>query len=94
MIFLPTYKIAKFVVLTLTKVLRIDTMYYKMFASLFQVTGSLLLNFGIIPTFRVIFNVFISIYRKNNYNVLTKALDQLNLNPFITAKILEAVSPF
>ena len=69
-------------------------MYYKMFAALFQVTCSLLFKFGVIPTFRVIFNVFISIYRKNRYNVLTKALEQLNLNTFITAKILDVLAPF
>jgi len=94
MIYLPTFKIAKILVLTLTKVLRIDAAYYKLFATLFQVTGSLLFNFGIIPTLKVVFNVFKAIYKKSNYQTLSRLLNQVNLNPVITSKILEAVNPF
>lgn len=94
MIYLPTYRAAKILIFMLTKVFRIDVVYYKLFASLFQLTGSLLFNFGVMPTLKVIFNVFIAIYNRSNYQTLSRLLGQLNLNSAITSKVLEVLYPY
>jgi hypothetical protein len=94
MIYLPTYRLAKVVVLGITKVFRLDLMYYKLFASLFQLTGSLFFNFGVIPTMKVVWNVFLAIYKNNNYQALTRLLNHVNLNPAITSKVLDVLAPY
>jgi len=87
MIYLPTYRLAKLCVLGITKIFRLYKMYYKLFASLFQLTGSLIFNFGVFPTIKVIWNVFIAIYRNNK-----RLLSHINL--IITYRVLEVVGPY
>jgi hypothetical protein len=92
MIFTPTYRIANFIVKRLISAFGLNIAFYKLFTSLFQISGNLILSVGIFPFIRVLFTIFKCIYNKNSLTVLTNILQRYN--PIIVSKILEIIQPF
>jgi len=91
MIYLPTFRIANFLIKRLVQAFRLNAVFYKLFASLFQTSGTLILTVGVIPTFRVIFSVFKCVYRRSSLTVLNTILQRYN--PIVVSKILEIIQP-
>jgi hypothetical protein len=92
MIYLPTFKIANFIIKRLVQAFGLNVAFYKLFAALFQTSGTLILTVGVIPTFRVIFSIFKCVYKRSNLTVLTNLLQRYN--PIVVSKILEIIQPF
>jgi len=96
MIWVPQYRIARFVITRIVKFMGADASFHLIFKAIFLNLPSLIFTFGVIPVLRVIYQL--SRYATKGIKFedlpLNTALFLSKYNPIIIRTILDAISPY
>jgi hypothetical protein len=92
MIYLPKYRFAAIIMKKVVKFLGVDKAFYLIFKTIFAQIPMLMVSYGIIPVFKVLWQINKLILKEVKFSSISRALFE-NYNPVIVKTIMDALSP-